>query len=80
MKSIRALSVMKKHGLCHKDMRFRDLKCLRRIFGHKTWEDFIRAQLMARYLTGKDIEKPIIVPEVNMAIGGTLNLATGQLN
>jgi len=80
MKSIRALNLLKKYKLVHKDMRLRDLKFYRRIFEDKSWEDFIRNRMMAEYLVGKrDLSKAITIPEVNMSVGGTLNLETGKL-
>ncbi|MDD3962223.1 MAG: hypothetical protein PHT77_10215 [Bacteroidales bacterium] len=78
MKAITAMSLMKKHGLIHNQMRLRDLKMFRRAFGHKTWPDFIKSQMFAFYLT-KELKTPIIIPEVGFAVGGTMNMETGQL-
>ena len=45
-----------------------------------TKETFIQNVLAREYLLGnRDLKIPIIIPEVKMSIGGTLNLHTGEL-
>jgi hypothetical protein len=80
MKAITALTILKKHKLVHKHLHLARLKWLRKLFGYKTWEEFIQMQLFAEYIIGKrDLSKSIIVPEVKMSIGGTMNMHTGKL-
>jgi hypothetical protein len=80
MKAITALTLLKKHKLVHKDLHLARLKWLRKLFGDPTWESFIHGVLAREYLLGKrDLSKPIIIPEVKMSIGGTMNLSTGAL-
>jgi hypothetical protein len=80
MKAITALIILKKHKLVHKDLHLAQLKWLRKLFGDKSWEEFIQMRLFSEYITGKrDLSKPIIVPEVKMSIGGTMNMHTGKL-
>jgi hypothetical protein len=80
MKAITALTLLKKHELVHKHLHVSRLKWLRRLFGDDSWETFIQNVLAREYLLGnRDLKIPIIIPEVKMSIGGTLNLHTGEL-
>jgi hypothetical protein len=80
MKAIRALILLKKYKLIHKNYKLKHLKMVRVIFEDKTWEDFIRNILAREYLIGtRDLSKPIYIPEVKMAIGGTLSINVGKL-
>jgi hypothetical protein len=80
MKAITALMILKKYKLVHKDLHVSKLKWLRKLFGDKSWEEFIQMRLFSEYITGKrDLSVPIIVPEVKMSIGGTMNMHTGKL-
>ena len=80
MKSITALKLLKRHKLVHKDVRLQDLKKLRRMFRIDTWPDYIRYVMQISYLSGKrDLSNPIIIPEVQFAIGGTQCMHCGKL-
>ena len=71
MKGIKAYYLLKYKGLIHKEMSYRYLKFLKRIFGINRWDDFVRHIMMLHYLNPEnDLSEPIRVPEVNFQIGG----------
>lgn len=77
MKAITALYLLKRHGLIHPGFTLRELKAYKRyatIWRCDTWEDLVKEIMLIRYLSGRDIDEPIRIPEVGLAIGGTVTV------
>ena len=77
MKAITAYNLCVKHGVCHRNWSFKDFKwAMNLMYGKKkSWEDKIRSQMMAMYLTDTPLpEDGIYIPEVKLKVGGTMTV------
>ena len=73
MEAKEALEILRKHDLVGPYMTLKMLKQFRNVaYPLSTWPRVIRGLMMVEYLVGdKDLTEPIVIPEVNMSIGGT---------